>query len=122
MYTPAEAGQVWEAAEERNELPHDEQFMVRSGGGNLLHMIRWSRPKIWNSTRDLSRRMGKTSKSHIKQMWRVMKYCVDTPNRGWKLKPSRTWDGIDKNFEFVVRGRADNACINLCLGQVLFWL
>ena len=112
FHTPAEAGQVLEKAEERNQLPQDEQFTIRSGGGKLLHMMRWSRPETWNTTRDLSRRMGQACKAHMKQMLRIMKYCVDTPERGWTLKPSRSWDGIDKSFEFIVGGRADSDYAN----------
>ena len=36
-----------------------------------------------------------------------MKYCVSTPNRGWKLKPNRTWDG-KKGFLFRIRGKSDS--------------
>jgi hypothetical protein len=77
-----------------------------------LHMMRWSRPETWNSTRDLSRRMGKANGAHMKAMLRQMKYCVDTPERGWKLKPNRVWDGKDKIFEFVVAGKSDSDYAN----------
>jgi hypothetical protein len=52
--------------------------------------------------------MTSTAKDHIKAMHRVMKYCTATPNRGWEIKPERTWDGEDKNFEFRVSGRSDS--------------
>ena len=36
-----------------------------------------------------------------------MKYCVDTPKRGWVFKPRRTWDGKSK-LEFEVSDRSDS--------------
>ena len=37
-----------------------------------------------------------------------MKYCVYTKDKGWTLKPSQVWDGKDKDFEFVIRGKTDS--------------
>ena len=39
-------------------------------------------------------------------MLRVMKYCVDTPNRGLTLKPEGEWDGWIA-YLFTVSGRSD---------------
>jgi hypothetical protein len=91
--TPTEAGQALEEAEERNYLPPEDHFIIQSGARKLLHMMRWSRPEAWNATRDLSRRMGKAKGAHMKAMLKQMKFCVDTPKRGWKLKHQRAWDG-----------------------------
>ena len=33
---------------------------------------------------------------------------MGTPERGWYLRPSRVWDGIDKDFEFIIRGVSDS--------------
>jgi hypothetical protein len=41
-------------------------------------------------------------------MHRAMEYCVDTPNRGWLLCPTRKWDGKDKSFKFRVKGQSDS--------------
>ncbi len=45
--------------------------------------------------------------AHIQAMYRVMKYCVCTPNCGLLLKPSEKWDG-DPNFLFTIEGRSDS--------------
>eukprot|EP00957_Ditylum_brightwellii_P052391 3973374-Ditylum_brightwellii.AAC.1 len=37
-----------------------------------------------------------------------MSYSVETPKRGWELKPERTWDGMDKTFKFRVKGKSDS--------------
>ena len=44
---------------------------------------------------------------HYNAMLRVMRYSVDTPERGWLLKPTRTWNGKSK-FEFRISGRSDS--------------
>ena len=93
---------------EGQEVDQIDQTKYRSGVGKLLHMMRWSRPDIWNSVRELSRRMSKCNKAHIKAMHRVMKYCSETPNRGWTLKPERKWDGKSKTFEFRIVGKSDS--------------
>ena len=82
------------------------QKVYSSGVGKLLHMMRWSRLEILNSVHETSRFMQKASLCHLKAMYRVMNYCISTPKRGLKLQPNRTWNG-DKNFEFIVKGRAD---------------
>jgi hypothetical protein len=94
--------------EEGQELNQPEHKKFRSGVGKLLHMMRWSRPEIWNAVRELSRRMSKCNNDHMKAMKRVMKYCVDHPERGWMLKPLRTWNGKDKDFEFIISGKSDS--------------
>jgi hypothetical protein len=46
--------------------------------------------------------------AHLKEMYRTMKYCVGTPNRGLFLKPTMKWDTKDPNFEFEIKGRSDS--------------
>ena len=106
--TPAQAGQVMSKVNEGDEVSPEVQREYRGGVGKLLHMMRWSRPDIWNAVRECSRRMTVCNAVHRKAMLRVMKYCVDTPNRGWTLKPKRSWNGKDKNMEFEITAKADS--------------
>ena len=106
--TPAEPGKVLIACADGQEISEEEQSKYRSAVGKLLHMMRWSRPEIYNAVRECSRRMSKASEDHMKAVLRIMKYCSDTKDRGWELKPSRTWDGVDREFEFRIRGKADS--------------
>ncbi len=106
--TPAESGQVLGPVQEGQEVGNEKQSLFRRGVGKLLHMMRWSRPEIWNATREVSRRMQIANPAHFKAMLRDMKYCVNTPNRGWTLKPNRTWDGKDKSFEFIITAKSDS--------------
>lgn len=105
--TPAEASVVLQPTTDESKVSVAMQRQYRKGVGKLLHMTRWSRPEMQNAVRELSRRMQASSGAHRKAMHRVMKYCVDTKDRGWMLKPTRKWDGKDKNFEFRVHGRSD---------------
>ena len=56
----------------------------------------------------MSRRISKANTRHMKALLRLMKYCVDHPNRGWTLRPDRLWDGINLTHEFDVTGNADS--------------
>ena len=106
--TPAEPKTVLTKCDDGQEISDEMQSKYRSAVGKALHMMRWSRPEIWNAVRETSRRMSKANPAHMKAALRLMKYCVDTPNRGWVLKPSRKWDGKDKNFKFRIRGKSDS--------------
>jgi len=106
--TPGEPGDTLRKADDAESLGKEETTYYRKGIGKLLHMMRWSRPEIYNSVRDCSRHMSSVTKHHIKAMHRVMKHVVATPTRGWKLKPNRSWDGKDKSMEFVINGISDS--------------
>jgi hypothetical protein len=104
--TPADDGQILVPCEPSDGVKETEQTSYRTGVGKLLHMMRWSRPDILNPVRELSRHMKVAAPVHLKAMLRVLKYCVDTPQRGLQLKPSRTWNG-KPDFEFIVKGLSD---------------
>ena len=106
--TPAEPKKQLKKTIEGQEVTAKEQTKFRSGVGKMLHLMRWSRPDIWNSVRELSRRIVNSNYNHMKAMIRVMKYCIDTRNKGWVLQPERTWDGIKKDFKFILSGKADS--------------
>jgi hypothetical protein len=85
-----------------------EQTKYRSGVGKLLHVMRWSRPDIYNAVLELSRFMTNgASDAHMKSMKRVMEYWVDTEDRGLVLKPDVKWNG-DPEFKLVIRGISDS--------------
>ena len=107
--TPGAPGGVLVPVTDENSAVEPKwQTKYRAGVGKLLHMMRWSRPDIYNAVRDLSRHAQKCSVAHIKAMQRVMKYCVESKEIGWTLKPERKWDGKDKSFQFVISGKSDS--------------
>ena len=78
-------------------------------------MARWSRPDVHNAVRDVSRHGSAPVKAHVKAMPRIMKFVERTKDRGWKLKPDRRWNGIDKTFKFKIKGKSDSNfanCVN----------
>ena len=105
---PAPAGSMLSSDDQSPDLSPEQQTKYRSGVGKLLHMMRWSRPDILNRVRELSRFMQAAKQSHFHAMITVMKYCVNTPKRGLELKPNATWDGINKEFPFVIHGLSDS--------------
>ena len=105
--TPAEAGSVTVHGDEETKVVGKEHAYYRKGVGKLLHMTCWSRPEIQNAVRDLSRHGSAPTQSHIKAMHRSMEYCLGTEERGWLLRPSRQWDGKNKNFKFRIHKMSD---------------
>jgi len=94
-------------AEPEERLGKSMQKYYRSGVGKLFYLMRWSRPEIMKSVRELSRQTTNPVGNHFKAMHRVMKHTLAYPERGWMLKPSVVWN-VDKDFEFVIRGRSDS--------------
>jgi hypothetical protein len=92
---------------EDKKLSQDGQKVYRSGVGKLLHVMRWSGPDILNAVRELSHFMMVAAMLHLTVMYRVMGYCVPTPNRTLELKPERKWNGSPL-FKFKICGRADS--------------
>ena len=106
-HTPAEPGQVLSQSDEGDILNSKVQTLYRSGVGKLIHLMRWSRPEIYNAVRELTMHLGKCNEVHLKAMKRTMRYCTTTPKRGWQILPKRIWDGIDKDFLFEMIGLPD---------------
>ena len=43
----------------------------------LLYLVKFSRPDIANSVRELSKVMDSATKGHLKCLWQLMKYVLD---------------------------------------------
>ena len=105
--TTAIPGSVMSEGKIKNQVDNKTQSTYRSGVGKLLHMMRWTRPEIMNAVRELSRFAGRALQSHVVAMYRVMKYCRSTPERGLLLNPSVKWDGSPKML-FEIKGYSDS--------------
>ena len=105
--TPAIPGSVLQPTE--GSLGPRDQFTYRSGTGKLLHLMKWSRPEIGNAVRELSRFLGVAGVTHMKAMFRVMSYCLNSQERGKVFKPRRTCTPEElSNFEFILEGYSDS--------------
>jgi hypothetical protein len=106
LNTPAIPGTVMSEEEVINQVDDKIQSTYRSGVGKLLHMMRWTRPEIMNSVRELSKFAGRALLSHVMAMYRVMKYFCNTPERGLLLKPTIGSDGSPMLL-FEITGYSD---------------
>ncbi len=57
--------------------------------------------------RDCAQHSIACNDSHIDAMHRIMKYCLDTKERGTTLNPNEKWDG-SKDFKFKIGGRSNS--------------
>ena len=78
--TPAIPGSVLRKPEDHEIVSPTDKSKYRAGVRKLLHMMKWTRPDILNSVRELSRFVSGPSKATMGAMYRVMSYCVQTPN------------------------------------------
>ena len=67
----------------------------RSGVGLILYLVRKSRPELSNAVRELSKVVDGPTKEAVSEMYRVIKFILDTKNLGLKLEPE-----IPKDWEF----------------------
>ena len=58
-----------------------DQSKYQSGKGKMMHMMRWSRPDIYNMTQDCARHMMLAGRTHNNAMVSVMDYCMTTSER-----------------------------------------
>jgi len=68
------------------------QKLYRSGVGMLLFLVKHTQPDLLTSTRELSKVMDKATERHMKELCRVIKYAIDTKDKGLKLQPENRDD------------------------------
>jgi len=73
-------------------ISDQDQKLYRIGVGMLLFLVKHTRPDLSNSTRELSKVMDKATEGHMKELCRVIKYVIDTKDKGLKLQPEDTDD------------------------------
>ena len=74
---------------EEQKLSEAEQKILQSGTGSLIYLLKHSRPELSNSIRKLSKGMQQGGQTHMKEMFRFMKYVIHTRYQGLCIKP--TW-------------------------------
>ena len=102
--TPGTPGFTFVKPEIGSELNVDQQKMYRSGVGMLLYLLKHSRPDLSNPIRELSRGMDLAGLVHLKELKRVVKYAIDTKEKGLKMMPNN-----DKTWELVALSDSDFA-------------
>ena len=87
--TPAFPGQVLMKGDGNSPLPHDQAKKFRSATATIMYLMQWSRPKVYNATRNCSRMMSNPQHQHWKPLMHLIKYVTGTPDRGLTLAPYR---------------------------------
>ena len=82
--------------DESQAISREDQKLYRSGVGMLLYLVKHSRPDIANPVRELSKVLDGTTPAAMKEMFRVIKYVLDTRGKGLRIEPtfgdSGPWD------------------------------
>ena len=72
-----------------------------------MYIMQWSRPEIYDATRNLARHMQGPRPAHVKALNTLIRYLLATPNCGLVIEPDSVWNG-DKDFEFEIHGHSDS--------------
>ena len=86
--TPAVPGETIiktaEIEEVASKVPHR---LFRSGVGMLLYLVKYSRPDIANSVREIAKMMDGPTEQQMKSLFRLIKYVIDTEDMGLVISP-----------------------------------
>ena len=96
--------------DEEDKLPAKEHATYRSGVGALLYLKKHSRPDLCNAARELSKTMDRPAPIHLKEMYRIIRYVLETKEYGLKFHPKRSsWMETAKQEEVFM----DTLCITV---------
>ena len=92
--TPVESNPVLKRPEPGKILVNKDQSNYKSGIGKMMHMMRLSRPDMYNATQDCARHMMLAGRTHYSALVHIMDYCMTTPEKGLVLNPHGDWEQI----------------------------
>ena len=99
--TPGTPGKRIKAKFKNEEMLTKElQTKLRSRVRMLLFMVKHSQPDIANAVRELLKCMGKANYNAYKELLRVIKFILDTPDYGLKLVIKET-NAIEDQVQIV---------------------
>jgi hypothetical protein len=73
--------------EDESVISAEDQSLYRSGVGMLLYLIKHSRPDIANAVRELTKCLTGAHPAALKEMYRVIKFVLDTSSMGLLMEP-----------------------------------
>jgi hypothetical protein len=103
-HLPAPPGEILTRSN-GDPLGPDQSSKYRSGTGKIMLMMKWSRNEILNRDREPSRFMATPTSMHLKRLYRLMNYVIQTAEVGNYIKPIMTWDRKNRDMEFIIAGR-----------------
>jgi hypothetical protein len=80
---------------EEAKVSEEDQTIYRSCVGNLLYLIKYSRPDIANTVRELAKCMDGATPAAFNEMMRVIRFVLDTRDFGLKVEPKLQQDMWD---------------------------
>jgi Reverse transcriptase (RNA-dependent DNA polymerase) len=96
--TPAAPGEIIsKPTDDTEKVDGEMQRLYRSGVGMLLYLIKFSRPEISNAVREIAKVMDGPTQAHMKSLFRLVKYVIDTKHFGLVMMPEKpkienTWE------------------------------
>ena len=76
-------------ADEEYKLTAKEHATYRSRVGSSLYLTKHSRPDLCNAVRESSKTMDTPAPIHLKEMYRIVRYVLDTKRYGLKFYAKR---------------------------------
>jgi hypothetical protein len=95
--TPGTPGQIIiRPTQDQEGLTPSEQATYRSGVGTLLQFANKTRPDLANPVRELSKGMDQATPAALKEMYRILKYLIQTKDLGLKISPNFTDQSLNQ--------------------------
>ena len=104
--TPNQGIIMKKEVEMKDKLDAETHAPYRSRVGMLLYLVKHSWPEIANLIGELSKVLNKPNLAAFKEMKRVTKFVLDTPDHGLKIEPEKMTE--DK---WVLKVYTDSDCI-----------
>ena len=79
---------------DRTVVSIEEEAFYRSAVGQLLYLVKYSRPDIANAVRELSKALDGINEGAMKELKRVLKFVISTKDLALKIEPN--CDGLEK--------------------------
>ena len=124
--TPGTPGFKALKTEDESEWISDElQSRYRTGVGQLMYLIKHSRPDLMSAVRELTKVLGKANQAAYKEMLRCAKFVIGTKGKGLKISPTVSDDGLwtlevfsDSDWAGDVNDRRSVGCYIIFLNGV----
>jgi len=118
--TPSPAGyKVIKVINNWEKLDDSAQKKYRGGVGSLLHLVKYSRPDLGNCIHELSKVMDMANDGHEKELWKVIKYVLDTSRLKLNFDPQKNDCGI---FYLTGKLNSDYAGNKEDIRSIMGWL